>query len=100
MSENKYRIMGVDPGTNFLGYAVLEIEDKKFKLITMSILTLTHVPDAQEKLKRIFEKMCWVIESFSPQQFAIEQPFLKDQAMSIFCSLGCWRDSIILFLLW
>ena len=81
--EKKYRIMGVDPGTNFLGYAVLEIENKKFKLITMSILTLTHVPDAQEKLKRIFEKMCWVIDTFAPQQFSIEQPFFGKNPQSM-----------------
>ena len=83
MSDTKYRIMGVDPGTNFLGYAILEIENKKFKLITMSFLTLTHVPDAQEKLKRIFEKMCWVIDNFAPQQFAIEQPFFGKNPQSM-----------------
>lgn len=77
------RILGVDPGTNFLGYAVLEIENKKLSLLTMSILTLTHVDDPQEKLKRIYEKMQWVINTFDPHEMAIEEPFFAKNVQSM-----------------
>ncbi len=77
------RILGIDPGTNFLGYAVLEIENKKLSLITMSILTLTHVDDPQEKLKRIYEKMQWVINTFEPNAMAIEEPFFGKNVQSM-----------------
>ena len=77
------RILGVDPGTNFLGYAVLEIENKKLSLLTMSILTLTHVDNPQEKLKRIYEKMQWVINTFDPHEMAIEEPFFAKNVQSM-----------------
>jgi crossover junction endodeoxyribonuclease RuvC len=79
----KHRILGIDPGTNFLGYAVLEIEGRTFNLITMSILTLTHVDDPSEKLKRIFEKVAWVIDTFKPQEMAIEEPFYAKNVQSM-----------------
>jgi crossover junction endodeoxyribonuclease RuvC len=79
----KHRILGIDPGTNFLGYAVLEIEDKKLSLVTMSILTLTHVDEPTEKLKRIFEKVEWVIKTFTPNELAIEEPFYAKNVQSM-----------------
>jgi crossover junction endodeoxyribonuclease RuvC len=79
----KHRILGIDPGTNFLGYAVLEIDGRAFNLITMSILTLTHVDDPSEKLKRIFEKVAWVIDTFQPKEMAIEEPFYAKNVQSM-----------------
>ena len=57
IKKEKYRIIGVDPGTNFLGYAVLEVDGKKISLITMSTLALSHLDEQQDKLKRIFDKI-------------------------------------------
>jgi crossover junction endodeoxyribonuclease RuvC len=81
--NKKHRILGIDPGTNFLGYAVLEIENKKLQLVTMSILTLSHVETHQEKLKRIFEKITWAIDTFEPNEMAIEQPFFGKNIQSM-----------------
>lgn len=79
----KYRILGVDPGTNFLGYAILEVEGKKLTLIAMSTLALSHLEEQQEKLKRIFEKIDWAIRHFKPNQMAIEQPFYAKNVQSM-----------------
>lgn len=81
--KDTYRILGIDPGTNFLGYAVLEIEGRNLNLITMSILTLTHVDDPSEKLKRIFEKVAWAIDTYKPTQMAIEEPFYAKNVQSM-----------------
>jgi crossover junction endodeoxyribonuclease RuvC len=75
--------MGIDPGTNFLGYAVLEIENKQFKLITMSTFTLAHVDGHQEKLKRIFEKISRVIDLYTPHEVAVEEPFYGKNVQSM-----------------
>lgn len=84
MSNNqKYRILGVDPGTNFLGYAILEVEGKSLTLITMSTLALSHLDEQQDKLKRIFEKIDWAIKHFKPTQMAIEQPFYAKNVQSM-----------------
>jgi crossover junction endodeoxyribonuclease RuvC len=84
MNKNdKYRILGVDPGTNFLGYAILEVEGKSMSLITMSVITLSHVDEQAEKLKRIYDKMRWVIDTYSPAIMAIEQPFYAKNVQSM-----------------
>jgi crossover junction endodeoxyribonuclease RuvC len=82
-NTEKYRIMGIDPGTNFLGYAILEVEGKKLTLITMSTLALSHVDEQGEKLKRIFDKMSWAIQHFKPAEVAIEQPFFGKNIQSM-----------------
>jgi crossover junction endodeoxyribonuclease RuvC len=81
--KEKYRIMGIDPGTNFLGYAVLEIDNKKLSLITMSTLALSHIDEQGEKLKRIFDKMDWAIGQFKPTEVAVEQPFYGKNIQSM-----------------
>lgn len=83
MNTPKHRILGIDPGTNFLGYAVLEVEGKKLSLVTMSILTMTHVDEPTEKLKRIFEKVEWIIKTFDPHELAIEEPFYAKNVQSM-----------------
>jgi crossover junction endodeoxyribonuclease RuvC len=81
--KEKYRIIGVDPGTNFLGYAILEVEGKTLSLITMSTLALSHLEGQPEKLKRIFEKIDWAIQHFKPDEMAIEQPFYGKNIQSM-----------------
>jgi crossover junction endodeoxyribonuclease RuvC len=81
--KEKYRIIGVDPGTNFLGYAILEVNNKALSLVSMSTLALSHLNDQNEKLKRIFEKMDWAIKTFEPDQMSIEQPFYGKNIQSM-----------------
>jgi crossover junction endodeoxyribonuclease RuvC len=81
--KEKYRIIGVDPGTNFLGYAILEVNNKALTLVSMSTLALSHLDDQNEKLKRIFEKMDWAIKTFEPDQMSIEQPFYGKNIQSM-----------------
>jgi crossover junction endodeoxyribonuclease RuvC len=81
--KEKYRIIGVDPGTNFLGYAILEVNNKALSLVSMSTLALSHLDDQNEKLKRIFEKMDWAIKTFEPDQMSIEQPFYGKNIQSM-----------------
>ena len=83
VKKEKYRIIGVDPGTNFLGYAVLEVDGKKISLITMSTLALSHLDEQQDKLKRIFDKINWAITHFQPSEMAIEQPFFGKNIQSM-----------------
>lgn len=79
----KYRILGVDPGTNAMGYAILEVEGKQLKLLKMSVITLSHLDDHQSKLKRIFERVSEVITQYAPQQMAIEAPFYSKNVQAM-----------------
>ena len=69
------RILGVDPGTNILGYAIIDIVGQNVKLIQMGTIHLQKFQDHQTKLKEIYLQLQEIIETFLPQEMAIESPF-------------------------
>ncbi len=68
-------IMGIDPGTNFMGYGVIKIEKGKASLITYGTIKLNATSDPYEKLKAIFVQVGVIIEEFRPDEIALEAPF-------------------------
>lgn len=83
MSKSPLRILGIDPGTNFLGYGILEITGKSIKVIESGVLTLTHLTTPEEKLRRIFERTSALITLHQPQELAIEAPFFGKNIQSM-----------------
>jgi crossover junction endodeoxyribonuclease RuvC len=77
------RILGIDPGTNVLGYAVIEADKKNIQLLTMSVVLLDHLEEHQHRLKRIFEKVQMVAQEFEPTELAIEAPFFGKNPQSM-----------------
>lgn len=82
MSQN-YKILGVDPGTNIMGYAILQIDNKDLKLITMGVINLKTFPDHQTKLKEIYLQLQEIIETYLPLQMAVEAPFYGKNIQSM-----------------
>ena len=76
-------IMGIDPGTNIMGYGVLKVKDGKAQMITMGIIDLRKFGDAYLKLGHIFERVTGIIESFLPDELAIEAPFFGKNVQSM-----------------
>lgn len=68
-------IMGIDPGTNFMGYGVIKVEKGKAKLVTYGTIKLTSTSDPYEKLKAIFVQIGVIIEEYRPDEIALEAPF-------------------------
>ena len=83
MMSEKYKILGVDPGTNILGYGIIEVKKKKVKLITSGILDLRKFPDHQTKLKEIYLQLQEIIETYLPTVLAIEAPFFGKNVQSM-----------------
>lgn len=81
--EESYKILGVDPGTNVLGYGLIEVSGKKIKLITLGVLRLQSYPDHQTKLKEIFLQLQEIIETYLPSKMAIESPFFGKNVQSM-----------------
>lgn len=75
-AENDYmKILGVDPGTNNLGYAVLSIDNHKLMVLDHGVFRLRKMDSHQDKLYQIFKKIVDIIERFQPSEMAIEAPF-------------------------
>lgn len=70
------RILGIDPGTNVLGFAILEVNKNQLKVIEISVLTFAHISDDHtDKLRYIFEQVQDIIRQYRPEEMAIEAPF-------------------------
>lgn len=70
------RILGIDPGTNVLGFAILEVNKSQLKVIELSVLTFAHISDEHtDKLRYIFEQVQDIIRQYRPEEMAIEAPF-------------------------
>lgn len=76
-------IMGVDPGTNILGYSILIVSGTQYKLEAAGVVHLDKIGDAYEKLKRIHEKISMLINSYQPTEFSIEAPFFGKNVQSM-----------------
>jgi len=76
-------ILGIDPGTNILGYSIIEIVGKEVKLISLGVVQLDKEGDHYAKLKKIFEKVNYLIEEYQPNQMAVETPFYGKNAQSM-----------------
>jgi len=81
--KKNLKILGIDPGTNILGYAILDCADAKPKVQDIGVLNLTSFDDHQTKLKEIFLQLQEIIETYLPNQVAIEAPFYGKNVQSM-----------------
>jgi crossover junction endodeoxyribonuclease RuvC len=76
-------ILGIDPGTNIMGYGVLSVTSGKAQMITMGVIDLRKFTDGYLKLGHIFERVTGIIDSFLPDEMAIEAPFFGKNVQSM-----------------
>jgi len=78
-----YRLLGIDPGTNLLGYAVLEVQGKQPRVMDFGVVYLEHLKRHDLKLRRIFERLQQIIQQYQPSAMAIEAPFFGKNPQSM-----------------
>ncbi len=76
-------IIGIDPGTNILGYGIIHIRGNKLSLIEMDVLKMGTQSNHAQKLKTIFEKITELIDRHHPDELAIEAPFFGKNVQSM-----------------
>ncbi len=81
--ETTYRILGIDPGTNYMGYGVVEVAGKRLRCIVMGVIDLHRMDDPYRKLLHIFERVGGVIEQYQPREVALEAPFFGENVQSM-----------------
>ena len=82
-SVEKYRIMGIDPGTNYMGYGVLEIEGRTVRSVVLGDIDLHKLPDPYAKLRYIFERVGALVDEYAPREVALESPFFGENVQSM-----------------
>jgi crossover junction endodeoxyribonuclease RuvC len=76
-------ILGIDPGTVLFGYGVVKITGNKLSLVSLGTVELHKLTTQQEKLERIFDRVCWLIDTYQPDDCAIEAPFYGKNPQSM-----------------
>lgn len=76
-------IIGIDPGTNVMGYGVLGILRGKPTVVAMGVLRLNRMEDHYMRLHRIHERVLGLVEQYLPDEFAIEAPFFGKNVQSM-----------------
>lgn len=83
MRQSSKIILGIDPGTVVMGFGIIEVKSNGISLIIMDVLKLSSKIDAYEKLQLIHRKVSEILNSYSPDEFAIEAPFFGKNVQSM-----------------
>lgn len=75
--------MGIDPGTNYMGYGIIDIVDGRPCAVVMGEIDMHKIADAHHKLRYIFERVRALAEGYRPTQVAFESPFFGSNVQSM-----------------
>ncbi len=76
-------ILGLDPGTNIMGYAVILVKLSKVTLLQFGVIQLGKYGAHELKLKKIFDRVLTLVNEFNPDEVALEAPFFGKNVQSM-----------------
>lgn len=76
-------ILGIDPGTNIMGYGLIHQKGSALSLVTLGVIQLSKYENQALKLKKIFERTLALIDEYKPDELAIEAPFFGKNVQSM-----------------
>ena len=76
-------ILGIDPGTNVMGYGVISVTGTKASLVAMGVIDMRKTADPYLRLGKIFERVTGIIDEYLPDEMAIEAPFFGKNVQSM-----------------
>lgn len=76
-------ILGIDPGTNVMGYGVIVHKNNKIEVIDLGVVRLARLADVYMKLGFIYEQIVRLIEAHLPDELSIESPFYAKNVQSM-----------------
>jgi crossover junction endodeoxyribonuclease RuvC len=76
-------ILGLDPGTNVMGYGVVMVRGSKLILLQFGVIHLSKYAGHELKLKKIFDRVLSLIDEYHPDHVALEAPFFGKNVQSM-----------------
>lgn len=83
MANSERIILGIDPGTNVMGYGLLRAIGNKAELMSMGVIDMRKDSDPYLRLGKIFEQVTEIIDKYLPDEMAIEAPFFGKNVQSM-----------------
>lgn len=76
-------ILGIDPGSRVMGYALVKCVGNKRVILCMDALVLGNKTSMEERLKLLFQKVTELVDTYHPEILAIEAPFYGKNVQSM-----------------
>jgi crossover junction endodeoxyribonuclease RuvC len=76
-------ILGLDPGTNIMGYGLIVVRKPKLELLQFGVIHLSKYEGHELRLKKIFERVLSLIDEYHPDEVALEAPFFGKNVQSM-----------------
>lgn len=83
MADYEKKIMGIDPGTNVMGYGIIGVRGKTPELVVSGVIKLSKFENHYMRLARIYERISGLIQQYAPDEVAIEAPFFGKNVQSM-----------------
>ncbi|MGE0629664.1 MAG: crossover junction endodeoxyribonuclease RuvC [Hyphomicrobiaceae bacterium] len=74
------RIIGIDPGLRRTGWGVIESDGVRLTYVASGHVTSTSSETLSFRLRELYEGLSGVLASFKPQEAAVEETFVNDNA--------------------
>jgi len=71
MTKSNIRILGIDPGTNLMGYGIIDCQSDSYQLHVMGTVELLKIKSPYEKLAKVFERVQYLIQTYQPDEMAV-----------------------------
>jgi len=76
------RVLGVDPGTLNMGYGVVDEDGMQMHMVDCGVLKQSAKTLLEQRLSSLYQGLCKIMDEYSPQEVAIEEPFVADNVRS------------------
>lgn len=75
-------VLGIDPGTQVMGYGLIHSKGQKLTLIQYGVIHLKKYSTHALKLRKIHERITSIIDEYAPDEMALEAPFVGQNVQS------------------
>lgn len=76
-------ILGVDPGTNVMGYGVISVKGNSITVLQFGVIHIGKYGEHALKLKKIFDRVISLLDEYHPDEVALEAPFFGKNVQSM-----------------
>lgn len=83
MRKSEKIILGIDPGTNVMGYGIIKTSGNKACMVAMGVIDMRKMHDPYIRLGHVFERVTELIDNYLPDEMAIEAPFFGKNVQSM-----------------
>lgn len=76
------RVIGIDPGSRFTGYGIIERHGQRLRHVASGRINATEGDDFADRLDLIYRGLCTILEEFPCESGAIESIFVARNVLS------------------